>query len=81
MLPAGLLNSLLCVSGWCSKGVDIFAFRCSLTSSAERDDAVWCRVWIHIREYGEDGMGDKPAHMDTVDYWLAHFKPGSFANA
>eukprot|EP01047_Picozoa_sp_COSAG01_P142213 COSAG01_NODE_73416_length_246_cov_3.326531_1_plen_20_part_01 len=20
-------------------------------------------------------MGDKPAHMDTVDYWLAHFKP------
>jgi hypothetical protein len=43
--------------------------------------AVCCRVSFHIREYGEDGMGDKPAHMDTVDYWLAHFNPGSFANA
>jgi hypothetical protein len=43
--------------------------------------AVWRAVWIHIRRYGEDGMGDKPAHMDTVDYWLAQFKPESFANA
>ena len=39
---------------------------------------VMSRVLNHIREYGEDGMGDKPAHMDTVVYWLAHFDPESF---
>jgi hypothetical protein len=39
---------------------------------------VLSRVLMHIREYGEDGMGDKPAHMDTVEYWLSHFEPESF---
>ena len=35
-------------------------------------------VWDNIRKYGEDGMGDKPAHMDTVEYWISHFDVESF---
>lgn len=38
---------------------------------------VYRAIMDHIREYGEDGMGDKPAHMDTVVYWLSHFDPES----
>ena len=28
-----------------------------------------------IRDYGEDGYGDKPVDMDVVEYWLAHIDP------
>ena len=32
-------------------------------------------VAFKIREYGDDGMGDKPEGMCRVEYWLAHIEP------
>ena len=39
---------------------------------------VYWAIMNDIRDYGEDGFGDKPAHMDTVVYWLSHLNPESF---
>jgi hypothetical protein len=32
----------------------------------------------HIDRFGEDGYGEKPVHMDPVDYWLSHLNPAIF---
>ena len=32
----------------------------------------------NIDRFGEDGYGDKPDHMDPVEYWLAHLNPAIF---
>ena len=36
-------------------------------------------MFDNIDRYGEDGYGEKPAHMDPVEYWLAHLNPRRFA--
>ena len=39
---------------------------------------VYFAIMDDIDSYGEDGFGDKPVHMDTVVYWLAHHDPSRF---
>ena len=33
-----------------------------------------------VQAYGDDGMGDQPAGMCRVEYWLAHFDPHQVSN-
>jgi hypothetical protein len=35
-------------------------------------------VHNNIDRFGEDGYGEKPVHMDPVDYWLSHLNPAIF---
>ena len=35
-------------------------------------------VHNNINRFGEDGYGDKPDHMDPVEYWLSHLNPTIF---
>jgi hypothetical protein len=62
------------------------ALRDRLLTGDPNKSKVYCKVRrkiltaVHnnIDCFGEDGYGEKPVHMDPVDYWLSKLKPAIF---